>query len=176
MSLLPTVAPNPSVKGTACGKPPLTSNVRRHNNTLAPLTMQYSFRSLRSASLALAVAVPGAALASIHADLGALSIVLLPVVIFREAGPLVMLAATYLFWKRQQIGWLLACSAIPTAIGLIVRLTVLLAPSIVSSGSLGPYFYKSLPFVFAGVQWLFFVIALAVKKPSPPSTASRGAA
>lgn len=148
-------------------------DMKAGKGTLRTMPISMPVRRLRSVSFALFAAIPGASFASIHGDLGLLSILALPIVVFKEAAPLALLAAAYLFWKKRRFGWLVACVATPLAIGLAVRLAVFLAASSGSGGTLGTSSLSLIPYAYAGVDWLFLVVA-AVSSKMPTRTEAGG--
>ncbi len=65
---------------------------------------------------------PTAAIASIHADIGPMFVLVLIWQGFVELGSLALLIAAYIFWKKQQFAWLFACVLLAKPCRVLMRL------------------------------------------------------
>lgn len=121
--------------------------------------------SPNSAAIAVGLLWPVCSQASIHADLSALSVVLLPVMVLKEASPLALLLAAYLLWKKHRAGWLFAYIALSVSLSVISRIFVAMsagaAPLIAST------LYPSLTMAYVAMHWLLLAVAMRVSRIGP---------
>ena len=123
---------------------------------------------------ACAAAAPTMALASVHADLGSsgvlnvlLALLASAAVFVRFATPLLLVAAAYLFWKKDLGGWLFSCVAVPAAMSLLTQ-------SFVAFGNQGAGIAQTM----LALQWVYlaaysFLFVVAVRAaPAPRADAA----
>ncbi|GAB6139281.1 hypothetical protein JCM14076_00100 [Methylosoma difficile] len=101
-------------------------------------------------------------MASIHADIGPMFVLVLIWQGIAELGSLALLIAAYIFWKKQQFGWLFACVALATLPGMLMRLTAF--ARLYDAVATPVEFITALSLAGSILYWIILLVAIFINR------------